>query len=663
MKEMFVKEFVINTDPEIESLYFGALPSEGRYFTKKCEKIGEGMFRVKITAPKGDLYYHYKIEGDWGRILLDPNNFQIGAKNWHSICRLGTTSFNQIEFAMEQSYISQITEKELEIKIIAHQQWIKEIRLLILNEKEAPIEIQGDCILNIETKKYFKFIIDKNVLEGKNFCFKVLCQNNTYYYGKNMQLSDEINDYFTFHSDDFPYSSPINVNTVYQIFPDSFAKDKVISVENRKIISTQDAPESNAFYGGNIRGIINKLDYLYDLGIRCIYLTPIFYANSNDRYDCIDYTKIDPMLGSKEDFAELCKEAHKRKIKIVLDIVLNHCGTDFWMFKDVMEKQEESEYLNYFEIYRFPIKYESYRPNYSCWWDMGNMPQFNLKNEKTVEYLFECCKYWIKEYDIDGWRIDVSSELEHDLLKRFRKEMKECKESIILIGENWKDARNFLEGDELDGVTNYLTWWKAFEPYFCKKSITLTQFADALVSSYFLYMHNRSISNWNVISSHDVPRFFSSIKDLNDVTNIIVTQIFIPGIPVVYYGDEVMLEGGDTPDNRKAMPWDKVDTENDALRLYKTMLQIRNQKDVLKYGDFSVPYLNEELQVLCLKRTLNDESIYCILNFSENTIHIKLQDLNIKRNCSYVYDNSSVGDYIIVPSKGFQLLSESHRIE
>lgn len=656
MKNKFRKEFTISTDPDIENLYFGALPSEGRYFTKKCERLSDGIFRVEVEVPKGDLYYHFKIQDEWQEVLLDPNNFQIGAKNWHSICRIGTTSFNHVEFDMEDSYISMISERQVEIKIIAHQQWIEQINLLIFRSDDEYEEIEGECICNIQENKYFKTIIDIDKIAGHKFCFMVICKDNKFYFDQSLQLVNQVNNYFVFDPEKICYNSANYVGPVYHIFPDSFAVVDINKVEGREIISHTDLPKANAFYGGNLKGIISKLDYIERLGIKCIYLTPIFYANSNDRYACIDFKKIDPMLGTEEDFRNLCEEAHRRDIKVVLDIVLNHCGTDFWMFHDILEKQENSKYCDYYDIYEYPVRYEQFWPKYSSWWGNGDMPQFNLRNKKVTDYLFECCKYWLDKYEIDGWRIDVSSELEHDLLKEFRSKMKDGREDIILIGENWKDAREFLHGDELDGVTNYLSWWRAFEPFFCTKTIDILQFANYLMSSYFIYAHNRSISNWNVLSSHDVPRFFSKIADQGDAINAVATQIFIPGSPVIYYGDEVRLQGGDTPDNRRPMPWATLDENAELHRVYRFLLRTRNMIPALQYGDFKIPYVNGEDKILILERSYKNEKIYCILNFSDITQSVEVQSILSQSGLRDLVSEQIIDREIQVLQRNFALL-------
>lgn len=657
----FIKEFSITTDPNVECLYFGALPSEGRYFTKRCKRVSDGQFTVKVEVPKGDLYYHFKNPNDPENILLDPNNFQIGAKNWHSICRIGTTSFNQLEFMISNSYFSMINENKVEVKVISHQKWIKKIELVIQVSDNEKHNIAMRCVGDICITKYHKVIIDKTKIENRYFYFKIYTDDDIFYYDSNLQLSKTIIHPFIATSDEFVYTPAKYVGPVYQIFPDSFSVEKIIEVEGRKILPKDSKPEKDGFFGGNIDGIINKLDYLEKLGIKCIYLTPIFWANSNDRYDCIDYKKIDPMLGDKEKFSELCKQVHSRNMKIVLDIVLNHCGTDFCLFEDVLKNQEESEYKEYFDILDYPIKVSVFNPNYSSWWGYGNMPQFNLKKQEVRDFLFDCCKFWLDEFKIDGWRIDVSSELEHDLLKQFRKKMTESNKNIVLIGENWKDAREFLNGDELDGVTNYLSWWKAFVPFFCEKSIDLNEFANSLMSSYFIYSLSRSLSNWNVLSSHDVPRFFSKINDKFDSKNVIACLMFIPGNPVIYYGDEIQLNGDDTPDNRRYMPWQTVKERNDLLLLYKQLIKIRNNNKALQFGDMSVVYVNKNTGLLILERESIREKIWCLLNFSKNCTSFDFNSIIPDIELRDVLHNKVVLHELIVEGQDFILFEENKR--
>ncbi len=663
MQKLFKKEFTMITDPGIETLYFGALPSEGRYFIKECEKLSPGNFRVSVEVSQGDLYYHFRIKDDWNKVLLDPNNLQIGAKNWHSICRIGTTSFNMLEFDLTNSYIAKTDDENVEIKIVAHQEWITGICFVSVNQERTE-QYSMECVYDGKSRKYFRLKLPNVKLVSNDFVFLIKFENgDEQYYNANKQLSGEILDPFSVEFEKLKLFRDKNIGPVYQIFPDSFAKAGEVNDCGRKILKWNDMPDGVSFYGGNIRGIISKIGYLKELGIKCVYLTPVFWAHSNDRYDCIDYRRVDPMLGTEEDFFELCTLLHKNDIKIILDIVLNHCGTDFWMFRDVLEKQEESEFAEYYNINRFPVKYEEFFPNYSSWWGNGKMPQFNLENEKVVDYLFSCCRYWINKYDIDGWRIDVSSELRHDLLKMFRRAMLEVRDDLVIIGENWKDSRTFLSGDELDGVTNYLCWWKAFYPFFSNENVNVSKFAMGLYESYFCYSHNRSLSNWNIIGSHDVARFYSQMKNKKNIKSVIAIQMFIPGNPVVYYGDEFALDGADTPDNRRTLDWDNLDQNNVIYSNYKSILKIRNNSSALQRGDFLIPYQDDDKRILVLKRADENEEVYEIINFSDVDISFDPASLNIEGEMYDMRTDSIIDETaIIVEKNGFSIIRVSRMI-
>lgn len=236
--------------------------------------------------------------------------------------------------------------------------------------------------------------------------------------------------------------------------------------------------------------------------------------------------------------------------------------------------------------------------------------------------------------------------------------MTEKKEETVLIGENWKDAREFLHGDELDGVTNYLSWWKAFVPFFCEKVISISEFANSLMQSYFVYSLNRSLSNWNVLSSHDVPRFFSKISDKVDSRNVIACLMFIPGNPVIYYGDEIQLQGEDTPDNRHFMTWDKVNESNDLLLLYKQLAKIRNNKNCLQYGDMKVSYLNDNNGLLILEREYEKTKIWAIFNFSNKKIEYDFNSIVSDNELIDVLHDRIISHNLIIDKKDFILLEE-----
>ena len=238
---------------------------------------------------------------------------------------------------------------------------------------------------------------------------------------------------------------------VYQIFPSRFATTQPVDKElwYKAPITPMDDLH------GNLRGIIEHLDYIKDLGIDVVYLTPIFKSNSCHKYDTIDYYQVDPSFGTTEDLKELVQKSHERGMKVVLDAVYNHTGREFFAFQDILEKGEKSKYLDWYFIDELPPRGEwGEIPNFKCFGYYGGMPKLNLKNPEVEKYITDVACYWIKECDIDGWRLDVGDEISHFFWKNFRKAIKAVKKDMLIIGEIWHYAGDFLEGDEWDTVMN-----------------------------------------------------------------------------------------------------------------------------------------------------------------------------------------------------------------
>src|SRR5699024_5658775 len=201
-------------------------------------------------------------------------------------------------------------------------------------------------------------------------------------------------------------------------------------------------------------GIIKHLDYLVDLGINGIYFTPIFKAHSNHKYDTIDYMEIDPQFGDKSTFKELVKACHEKGIRIMLDAVFNHSGYYFSQFQDVLEKGENSKYKNWFHIKDFPIQTDPV-PNFDSFAFTSHMPKLNTEHPDVKQYLLDVATYWIKEFDIDGWRLDVANEVDHQFWREFRTAVKSVKQDVYILGEIWHDSMPWLQGDQFDAVMNY----------------------------------------------------------------------------------------------------------------------------------------------------------------------------------------------------------------
>lgn len=355
------------------------------------------------------------------------------------------------------------------------------------------------------------------------------------------------------------------------------------------------------FFGGNLKGVIKKLDYLVSLGIGGIYLNPIFKARSNHKYDTGDYMTIDEMFGDEETFGILIQEAKKRGIRIILDGVFNHVGADskyfnaFGTYSSIGAAQSmDSPYYSWFNFFQYPHDYE-------CWWGVKDLPNVNESNKSYRDFIVGpggVIEKWTK-MGIGGWRLDVADEMPDEFIEEIRKTMDTVHEEQVLIGEVWEDASNkiaygkrrrYLLGSELhgtmnypfkDGVIAYLNgYMKAKDLYTRFMSIKENYPSEALYSAL------------NNLGTHDTPRILTELKDLRKL-NVAVGMLFtFPGVPCVYYGDEAGMEGEGDPYNRGPFPWGKESTL--VQTIYKTYMELRRDYEALTTGDF-IPFYQEEM--------------------------------------------------------------------
>ena len=399
------------------------------------------------------------------------------------------------------------------------------------------------------------------------------------------------------------------------------------------------------FYGGNLKGIIKKLDYLKDLGISIIYLNPIFKSSSCHKYDTADYEKIDEMFGTEETFQKLCKEADKRGIKIILDGVFSHTGADSKYFNKFNNYDEigafqspESKYYKWFSFIEYPNKYE-------CWWGIDNQPNVNELEPSYVEYIVNDEDSIIKKWmnlGASGWRLDVADELPDEFIKMIKSKMKEINKDSILIGEVWEDASNkvsysrkreYLFGEELDSVTNYP--FREILINFVKGYIKSDKFKRKVMSLYENYPRENFYSCMNVLGTHDTERILSVLDNKVYLIKLIIgLQMTFPGVPIIYYGDEAGLEGGKDPDNRKAYPWGKEN--KDIWNLYKLFISIRNSEEVLKKGNLK--FYDTDLDVCVYEREFKNEKIIVAVNTSGETK--TLNNISLKGKYFDLLDNN-----------------------
>lgn len=431
------------------------------------------------------------------------------------------------------------------------------------------------------------------------YIFKITENQKSYYFsedGLTSQYDFELSYYNCFQ---YAYINSIDLikpvewmstATFYQIFVDRFHMGNKDKDKSYITMKWEDLPTPKSFAGGDIKGITEKLYYLKDLGVNALYLTPIFSSISNHKYDIKDYLKIDKQFGTKNDLQELITKAHNLGIRVVLDAVFNHCSDQLHQFQDVLEKGKKSQYYSWFIITKDePLEYEMFG---AC----AYMPKFNTSNPEVCEFLINIATYWIKEFDIDGWRLDVSDEISHDFWRRFRKEVKAVKEECVLIGENWHDANIYLQGDQFDSIMNY-AFTKACLDFYAFSKFNAEDFACKLNE---ILMRNPDQINQmmlNLLDTHDTHRFMTRVNGNQDkLMSALSVTYFFPGAPCIYYGTENAMEGGYDPDCRRAIDWRLEDKKTLVKDLIQLLTKLKHQ------NEFSMSivkiYAKEELLIL-----------------------------------------------------------------
>ena len=462
-------------------------------------------------------------------------------------------------------------------------------------------------------------------------------------------------------------------SVMYQVFPERFANGRSeINPENT--VEWGSVPTRLDFQGGDLYGVIDKLDHIESLGVNILYLNPIFLSGSTHKYDSWDHFKVDPTLGGDDGLRDLISNCHDRNIKVILDCSLNHVHPRHFAFQDIVKNGENSEYKNWFTIFDYPVRlihrphlyantykvgwdgneeeYKRYlektfdetkvpvevrdddgpivEPSYKAWWGVPDMPKVNFESKEARQWALDVTKHWIENFDIDGWRMDVAKELDFSFWKEFRDIAHKANKETLLISEIFGDTSQWLQGDRFDGTMNY-SFREAMTDYFATKRINNKEFADSLANLYSMYSFEALSSCQNLLSSHDVKRFLNRCGNEEDgILGAIFLQATFPGIAGIYYGDEIGLGGADDPFNREPFPWHSEESWNSTILDYtKKLMNIKKSSSIFKYGRFEL--LDDNEQFVAFRRILKDESMLCIINRSKSN-----DDFNIISNAHSV---------------------------
>lgn len=432
----------------------------------------------------------------------------------------------------------------------------------------------------------------------------------------------------------------------YQIFPDRFAKGEMNAIPYTVPLEAwHEVPTLQGYKGGNLWGVIEKLDYLKDLGINAIYFTPIFQSASNHRYHTHDYYQIDPLLGGNEALLTLIEAAHTREIKVVLDGVFNHCSRGFFFFNDILENGPYSPWLDWFKIEGWPLSaYDGSKPaNYVGWDGNRALPEFNHDNPEVREYIMKIAEYWIFQ-GVDGWRLDVPFEIKTPgFWQEFRTRVKAINPDAYIVGEVWRDSRQWLDGTQFDAVMNYLFTGPTIaftagdrvvldlveQPsYDASPPLDAVGYATKIEHLLQLYPWEIQLAQLNLLDSHDTARLIS-IAGGDRATVELATLLLMtfPGAPSIYYGDEVGLIGKIDPDSRRSFP-PESEWELDVLDYHKKLIALRHQYPVLRTGKYEV--LAAEGQVYVFARMLADSVMIVAVNTGTESASVRVEATNAR---------------------------------
>lgn len=501
-----------------------------------------------------------------------------------------------------------------------------------------------------------------------HYVFYILFEGRIYFYNQK-----GITDYLPSEAFDFrilyDYEQPewVKSSVFYQIFPDRFCngdpnndvqtdeytfegyptkhrdwEDRVLPYEEGHCLD---------FYGGDLKGIEDKIPYLKELGVTALYLNPIFFAATTHRYDCLDYFMVDPHLGGDEALIKLTEALHQNGMKIILDVSINHTGTaNRWFNKDaVFFPKNEGAYNNPDSKERKYYFFDEHN-RYKSWHDVSSLPTLNYTSAELRKKIFEgedCLvkKWLLPPYHIDGWRFDVADvmarnkelQLHHEVWPAIRKSIKQVHPQAYILGEDWTDCTEFLNGNEWDSAMNYYGVASPIRAFIGVGDALLSRYfnknvnaADAKMTKnriieYYARLPYVIVENqFNLLDSHDIDRLHNN-KDVSfdDYKTAVIALFIATGAPSIYYGDEATIDGRKSNEGcRYPMPWKKNYQTSLQYQLYQTLAHLKLNEKALKYGSYQLMDVEED--ILLWIRFTKEEGIIGILSRNQSSKKISI---------------------------------------
>ncbi len=510
----------------------------------------------------------------------------------------------------------------------------------IKQEMEKWLELTDHFIWKIKLKPQYKRL---------QYYFELECEGENYYLYENRlcktsESSERSKQYFK-----FPWLNPSDVITPpswvektvwYQIMPERFSRDKNFENNGRyKEWGNMADPHLEDLYGGNLRGITERLPYLKDLGVGGIYMTPVFHSPSSHKYNTINYTLIDPGFGTDEDMVKLVETAHSMGMRVMLDAVFNHCGNQFAPWKDVQKNGRNSPYYDWFFVNGDNIDKEDYSTadgrfySFSFW---AGMPKFNTNNPEVIDYFTDITSSWVRNWGIDGIRFDVGDEVSHTFLRSLYNSLKAISPDIYLLGEIWNDSLGWVTGREYDAVMNY-PLSNCINDFWKYPEMNSTDFMYYMNYCRSLYPEQSARAMFNFLDTHDTSRAIESCKNKDVLLQKLTALITLPGTPCIYYGTEIAMNGLYAPFNRRCMPWDEIDSGmyKEFSQKVSSLIKLREKYPALSESEMQFIINEDEPRLISY---IKDSKVKVWLNAAENDVDIPD---NIKVCYSNLYDTEN----------------------
>jgi cyclomaltodextrinase len=499
---------------------------------------------------------------------------------------------------------------------------------------------------------------------------------------------DDVDAFVYDWSRDVPFETPEWVKTgiIYQIFPDRFANgdrdndpdfsewyyegvtqlppsgktngeyfhmvEDWYDIAGLKVspYKTDGKPDWNSFYGGDVEGVRQNLDYLVDLGITVIYFNPVFKAKSNHKYDAATFLEIDPHFGTNEEFAAFVADCHVRGIRVILDLAVNHTGHTYWAFVDAREKGEASPYWDWYEWKKWPVPGSiaetpaNASDFYDCWWNFGQMPTLNFDlgrpsadenkikdvneaqpNWLLVDHLLEAAEIWLSEAGVDGYRLDVAADVPFWFWEKFRERVKSARRDAYIVGELWGSSPEWINSRYFDAAMNYEYFRNPVLDFIATGKMDAPEFDRALAGGRAVYPKEGVLAMMNLVDSHDTERFLTAAgDDPGRLKLAVLIQMTYVGTPAVYYGDEVAMEGGSDPDCRRPFywKWRGEAPRADMHAYYRDLIALRKAHACFAYGTFRTLVANG--MVYAYERSLDDDLAIVVLNAGKEATVVEI---------------------------------------